>query len=176
MRFVKVHDAYTLTPRSGEPLLAGARGADGAIVIVRDPRDVAPSLASHNGSDIDDAIAFMNDREAGFALKPNRQHNQLRQKLPGWSGHIASWLDQSDIPVHLVRYEDLQADTAARCAACWISAGGRRATSKSGARSHSPISRNCANRSRRKGFREAPQPHTAGISSVAARRAVGATN
>ncbi len=49
VRFVKVHDAYTLTP-TGEPLLAGARGADGAIVIVRDPRDVAPSLASHSGT------------------------------------------------------------------------------------------------------------------------------
>ena len=47
VRFVKVHDAYTLTPK-GEPLLAGRRGADGAIVIVRDPRDVAPSLANHN--------------------------------------------------------------------------------------------------------------------------------
>ena len=30
------------------------------------------------------------------------------RQLPGWSGHIASWLDQTDIPVHLVRYEDLQ--------------------------------------------------------------------
>jgi hypothetical protein len=38
---------------------------------------------------------------------------QLRQQVPGWSGHIASWLDQTDIPVHLVRYEDLKADTAA---------------------------------------------------------------
>ena len=47
VRFVKAHDAYTLTPK-GEPLLGGRRGADGAIVIVRDPRDVAPSLANHN--------------------------------------------------------------------------------------------------------------------------------
>ena len=46
VRFAKVHDAYTFTP-AGEPLLAGARGAQGAIVIVRDPRDVAPSLANH---------------------------------------------------------------------------------------------------------------------------------
>jgi hypothetical protein len=35
----------------------------------------------------------------------------LRQKLAGWSDHVASWLDQRDIPVRLVRYEDLQADT-----------------------------------------------------------------
>jgi len=57
------HDAYTLTPK-GEPLLGGRRGADGAIVIVRDPRDLAPSLANHNRVDIDNAIMLMNDRAA----------------------------------------------------------------------------------------------------------------
>ncbi len=112
VRFVKAHDAYTLTPQ-GEPLLAGERGADAAIVIVRDPRDVAPSLANHLHRDIDDAIAFLNDRQAVLCAKPDRQHNQLRQHLPGWSGHVASWLDQTDIPVHLVRYEDMQSDTVA---------------------------------------------------------------
>ncbi len=65
VRFVKTHDAYTLTPK-GEPLLAGAGGADGAVVIVRDPRDVAPSLANHRHSTIDDAIAFLNDRGGGL--------------------------------------------------------------------------------------------------------------
>jgi aryl sulfotransferase len=112
VRFVKVHDAYTLTPM-GEPLLAGARGADGAIVVVRDPRDIAPSLASHRNTSIDDAIAFMNDRDAVFSANRTKQDSQLRQKLPGWSGHVTSWLDQTDIPVHLVRYEDLQIDTVA---------------------------------------------------------------
>lgn len=109
VRFVKVHDAYTLTPK-GEPLLAGRRGADGAIVIVRDPRDVAPSLANHNRSSIDDAITFMNNNESSFASRTGRQHQQVRQKLSGWSAHIASWIDQNDIPIHLVRYEDMQAD------------------------------------------------------------------
>jgi aryl sulfotransferase len=111
VRFVKVHDAYTLTPK-GEPLLGGRRGADGAIVIVRDPRDVAPSLANHNRVDIDNAIMLLNDPAAVYCAKPGRLDMQLRQRAPGWSGHIASWLDQTDIPVHLIRYEDLQADAA----------------------------------------------------------------
>jgi aryl sulfotransferase len=110
VRFMKVHDAYTLTPNN-EPLLAGRRGADGAILIVRDPRDVAPSLAHHNRSGLDEAIRFMNDDGASYCGKIDRQHLQLRQTLLGWSAHVASWLDQTDIPVHLVRYEDLQADT-----------------------------------------------------------------
>lgn len=109
VRFVKVHDSYTLT-RKGEPLLAGSRGAAAAILIVRDPRDVAPSLAAHNGSSIDEAIAFMADAEAAFAVVKNRQLRQFRQKLPRWSGHVASWLEQKDIPVHLIRFEDLVLD------------------------------------------------------------------
>jgi hypothetical protein len=111
VRFVKVHDAYTQTPRR-EPLLAGRRGADGAILIVRDPRDVAPSLANHSRSSIDDAISFMDNTNAGFSTNAARQQPQFRQKLPGWSGHIASWLDQVDIPMHVIHYERMQADTA----------------------------------------------------------------
>jgi len=110
VRFVKVHDAYTRTA-SNEPLLAGARGAAGAIVIARDPRDVACSLANHNRSTIDEAIAFLNNPKAAFSSRTDRQTSQFRQWLPGWSGYMVSWLDQSDIPVHLIRYEDLHADT-----------------------------------------------------------------
>jgi aryl sulfotransferase len=161
VRFVKVHDAYTPTP-SGEPLLAGARGADAAIVIVRDPRDVAPSLANHNGSDIDAAIAFMDDHEAGFCVKTNRQHSQLRQKLPGWSGHIASWLEQRDIPVHLVRYEDLQADTAGALRRV-LDFSGRPASDEQIRRAVAFADfTQLRQQEQSKGFREAPQPHTAG--------------
>jgi aryl sulfotransferase len=110
VRFAKVHDAYTMTPK-GEPLLAGRRGADGAIVIVRDPRDVAPSLANHNSSSVDEAIAHMNTGNAAYRVKLHAQRPQLLSKLPGWSAHAESWLDQTHIPVHLVRYEDLQMNT-----------------------------------------------------------------
>jgi aryl sulfotransferase len=109
VEFVKVHDAYTLNS-AGEPLLGGAQGADGAIVIVRDPRDVAPSLAHHFDYNVHDAVTFMNDDDAALFKKPNRQGAQVRQKLRGWSQHVASWRDQKDIPIHLIRYEDLRKD------------------------------------------------------------------
>lgn len=113
VRFVKVHDAYSVTP-AGESLLGGLAGAYGAIVIVRDPRDVAASWAHHLGVSIDDAIATMsNDATAStFLATTNSQGPQFRQKLRGWSTHVASWLDQTDVPVHLIRYEDLLEDTA----------------------------------------------------------------
>ena len=112
-----MHDAYTLTPK-GEPLLAGRRGADGVVLIVRDPRDVAPSIANHNRASIDDAIKLMNDPQVVYCAKPGRLHDQFRQQVPSWSGHVASWLEQGDIPLHLIRYEDMRADTVGtfRCA------------------------------------------------------------
>lgn len=106
-RLIKAHDAYLTTPL-GEPLLAGPRGPGRAILIVRDPRDVAPSLANHGHSSLDEAIDFLNDRQACFAANPRAQNVQLRQRLLDWSGHAASWLDQHDLPLHLVRYEDLK--------------------------------------------------------------------
>ncbi len=61
-------------------------------------------------STIDKAITLMNDRQAVYCAKPGRLDQQLRQQVPGWSGHIGSWLDQTDIPIHLIRYEDMKAD------------------------------------------------------------------
>ncbi len=107
-RFVKVHDAY-VTSSAGEPLLAGARGARAAIVIVRDPRAVAPSLANHRQTSIDAAIGFLGNPAAGLATAVKSQPNQLRQRLLDWSGHVGSWLGQADLAVHLVRYESLEA-------------------------------------------------------------------
>jgi hypothetical protein len=106
-RLIKAHDAYVMTPL-GEPLLAGPCGPGRAVLIVRDPRDVAPSLAHHRHSTVDEAIDFMADRQACFASGARGQNSQLRQRLLDWSGHAASWLDQRDVPVHLVRYEDLK--------------------------------------------------------------------
>lgn len=107
VRFMLVHDAYSLTP-NGEPLLAGA---DGAILIVRDPRDVAPSLANHMRISVDQAIAHMNDKRGEAHAKPGRLYRLFRQMTRCWSGHGQSWLEQTDIPVHLVRYEDMKADS-----------------------------------------------------------------
>jgi len=107
-RWIKVHDAYTLT-EAGEPLL-GRGAARSAIYLVRDPRDVAVSLAHHNTTTIDAAIALMNRPDGALCRGRRGQPPQLRQQLLGWSGHVASWLGQTDVPAHLMRYEDMRAD------------------------------------------------------------------
>jgi hypothetical protein len=47
-----------------------------------------------------------------FLKKPIGKAPRVQQKLRGWSEHVASWRNQKDIPVHLIRYEDLRKDTA----------------------------------------------------------------
>jgi hypothetical protein len=66
------------------------RGVVGAVVIVRDPRDVAPSLVNHMRINIDAAIDFMRNGHAGFGVATDPQSSRLRQRLPGSSGHVAS--------------------------------------------------------------------------------------
>jgi aryl sulfotransferase len=106
---LKTHDAWTLTSL-GEPLLGGADAARAAVLIVRDPRDVVASLANHNNSTFEEAAAMMGDPDSALAAKGDRQPLQLRQRLLGWSGFYRSWLDQQEVPVHLLRYEALHDD------------------------------------------------------------------
>jgi len=161
VRFVKTHDAYTYG-EDGTPMLAGAKGADAAILIVRDPRDVAPSLANHNRSTVDEAIGFMANKDAAFCGVRDRQANQLRQQLPTWGGFNASWLDQMDIPLMLIRYEDMHADTAGMLADA-LAFGGVEAT-----RAEVEQAARFANfgelkkQEQERGFREAPVPKPGG--------------
>jgi len=114
-RWIKAHDAYTLNA-DGEPVM-GRGVAQGAVYLVRDPRDVAVSLAHHTNTTIDAAIELMNADDGALCRSRRGPAMQLRQTLLGWSGHAASWLDQSDTPVCLVRYEDMRADPASAFAA-----------------------------------------------------------
>ena len=109
-QFCKVHDALHDTA-AGEPLFPADVSA-GAVCLVRNPLDVAVSLAFHfGGEDFSEAVTRMNDRRCvlgdGCEL--------LRRRLLDWSGHVESWRS-APFPVLVVRYEDLLADTAGQLA------------------------------------------------------------
>jgi hypothetical protein len=103
-----VHDAWCLTDE-GSPLFSPDVTA-GVVYIVRNPLDVAVSCARHWGVALDQSVANLCD--PGFALSASlgRPADQLRRRLHSWTGHAASWLDESGLPVHLVRHEDLLLD------------------------------------------------------------------
>jgi hypothetical protein len=102
--FLKVHDGWTQLPDGSAALGKAARAA---LYIVRDPRDVAVSFAFHQDMCIDRAIEYMNQTDSFFGPTDS----QVRQRNNGWTRHVRSWLDESGLPVHLIRYEDLHADT-----------------------------------------------------------------
>ena len=106
VRFVKVHDAYTLLP-NGSPLFP-ADVTTGAVYIIRNPLDVAVSRQAHFNETLDQAVAGMANPKARFAATRRALRTQLRHTLGAWSSHVCSWLDSpTGFPVHVVRYEDM---------------------------------------------------------------------
>lgn len=105
--FMKIHDAYTLTP-DNRPLIPW-EATGGAFYFIRNPLDVAVSFAHHSGWDYATSIARMADDAFSFCDKPRKLHNQLRQKLLSWSRHVTSWIDTPPFSVWVMRYEDMKA-------------------------------------------------------------------
>ncbi|HZD11213.1 MAG TPA: sulfotransferase domain-containing protein, partial [Candidatus Binatia bacterium] len=105
--FVKVHDAWRRNDR-GQPIFPAAATAL-VVYIVRNPLDIVASLANHYAMSCDEAIAMMADDQYGLALSSSQLRHQLPQRLRSWHAHVRSWLDESGLPMHLVRYEDMLA-------------------------------------------------------------------
>ena len=105
--FIKVHD-YWRHNADGAAIFPSEVTA-ATLYIVRDPRAVAASYANHFNLSLDEAIADMATVNYNFEARRDRLTSQLHQPLGSWSQHVTSWLDQTELPVHLVRYEDLHA-------------------------------------------------------------------
>ena len=84
----------------------------GVVYIVRNPLDMAASVANHYGITIEKSVEQMCDSGFPSSDATDSLHNQLHQSLGSWSDHVRSWVDESGLPVHVMRYEDLRADTA----------------------------------------------------------------
>ena len=102
---LKTHNL--LGEMKGMPTVNLAASA-GAVYIIRDPRDVAPSLALHIGSTVDQAIVAMrtrafltaNDKETAFEI------------WGSWDEHVVSWTAKPNPAILVVRYEDMLAKPA----------------------------------------------------------------
>lgn len=103
--FVKVHDAYTHNAR-GQPLFPGSATA-GVIYLVRNPRDVVISYAHHSNWSISRTIREMNCKSAMLSYSDNGLMSIIHQRLLSWSQHVRSWTQQTNLPLHVVRYEDM---------------------------------------------------------------------
>lgn len=108
--FAKTHNAFMVV--HGVPLVT-PDATSAAIYVVRDPRDVAVSYSHHFGIGIDAAIDIM--------ASPDAATGGTRTRVFGWpsswSLHVQGWAGQKHARIHVMRYEDLHADTASTFAA-----------------------------------------------------------
>lgn len=103
---MKTHDSWTRSAE-GRPVVGIPEVTRQVLYLIRNPLDVAVSFANHEGSSIDRAIDTMAAPDASFACRPGHLSRQLAQPLNTWSGHVRSWVEESGLPVMIVRYEDL---------------------------------------------------------------------
>lgn len=107
--FIKIHDAYTFSKNDGLPLIP-EQPTQTAIYLVRNPLDVALSLANHIEKSTEKAIdKYIVNPTGGFVSLKNSANNQFHQPLGTWSMHVESWLNKPSFPVHFMRYEDMKA-------------------------------------------------------------------
>ena len=104
---LKTHDAYRTVrfPPTGM-----------AVYLVRNPLDVAVSYAHHGNLPVDRIVALMNS-DGWESHTRGGVFGGFPEPLTTWSGHVVSWTEQTAIPVHVARYEDLLARPRAGFAA-----------------------------------------------------------
>lgn len=103
--YKKTHDAYTLNTH--EIPIFPKEISKGAVYFVRNPLDVCVSYANHGANKIERTLQFLQNEKAEIAGKKT---GQLRQLMFSWKNHIKSWQQQDQIPIHIVRYEDMKQD------------------------------------------------------------------
>jgi hypothetical protein len=103
--FVKIHDGYR-HPCAERPIIPPAV-TRAVVYVVRNPLDVAVSYAHHSNRSVDRIIQRMADEEYCMA---GQGRNHLGQWLGSWSSHVTGWADAAEVPVHVLRYEDLSAN------------------------------------------------------------------
>ncbi len=103
--YVKTHEAWTLNS-IGNPIFP-KEITKGVIYIIRNPLDIVISYSYHNNESIDKTISILNNDFSKLCEKKEKLNIQTQQILTSWSSHVRSWTDDSNLPVHIIRYEDM---------------------------------------------------------------------
>ena len=104
IRFFKTHNVYG---KINNRPFTNKENSLGCIYIIRDPRNVITSLSNHYELNYEDSLEWMTNHKK--YIYDNRGDNNYGnfQFISSWSNHYKSWKIQKDIPIKIVRYEDL---------------------------------------------------------------------
>ena len=103
--YIKTHEAWTLNSR-GNPIFP-EEITKGVLYIIRNPLDIAISYSIHNNETIDNTISILNSDISKLCEEKEKLSIQTQQILKSWSNHVNSWIGDSKLPVHVIRYEDM---------------------------------------------------------------------
>lgn len=101
--FVKTHSRVE---RHGRHHLIPPEVTAAAVYIMRNPFDLALSYGRHLNLSVDDVT-----RNMCFEGAMNVTPTNLFEVIGRWDTHIASWTQAPGLPLHVMRYEDMIADT-----------------------------------------------------------------
>ena len=101
--FCKTHNALVID--RGQSIV-NFSVTSGAIYIVRNPLDVAISLAHHIDKSVDEAISVMAVQDLETPIDETRVH----EVWGSWSQHVESWTRKSHPAIYVMRYEDMLND------------------------------------------------------------------
>jgi hypothetical protein len=104
--FLKTHNA--LVNDRGHSVINFAV-TSGAVYIIRNPLDVAISLAHHSSYSIDKAIETM----ALEDIETPVNDSLVNEVWSSWSRHVSSWTRKPHPAILIMRYEDMLADPSA---------------------------------------------------------------
>ena len=83
----------------------------GGIYIVRDPRNVITSLKNHFEMNNSEALKFMLNKNK-YTYDPHLENDYSDfQLISSWENNYKSWINQKNIPVKFIKYENLYTKT-----------------------------------------------------------------
>ena len=110
IRFFKTHNIFGAVNNSK---FSNKQNSAGCIYIVRDPRNVITSIKNHYELDDNEALKWMiNPKKFIYDVERVEQYGYSDfQFISSWSMNNKSWRVQKEIPIKIIRYEDLLKET-----------------------------------------------------------------
>jgi len=104
LRFFKTHNVFGKINNNS---FTNKENSIGCIYIIRDPRNVITSLSNHYELNYEDSLAWMtNHKKYIFDNRDGKDYGNF-QFISSWSNNYKSWKIQKDLPIKIIRYEDL---------------------------------------------------------------------
>jgi len=110
IRFFKTHNIFGAVNNCK---FSNKQNSAGCIYIVRDPRNVITSIKNHYELDDGKALEWMiNSKKFIYDVERVEQYGYSDfQFISSWSTNYKSWKIQKEIPIKIIRYEDLLKET-----------------------------------------------------------------